>query len=329
MSSTPWDDGSVSQARQPVGTGFALRDPLPWETYSGVVREAEAAGYRALFLPEIAGRDALVALGALAGETDALLLGTGIVPITSRSTLLTAMGAATVHERSGGRMLLGVGTGDLGSGALDRLREEVGALRSLFAGEPVERKGHPVQLSLRPGSPVPIWISCLGPRSMRLAGEIADGALLNWCPPERVAFARERIREGAESSGRDPALVAVGVYVRACIDEDPARALEAVREPAATYASYPAYARQFEAVGLGEEARRAAEALRSAHLSGVPERLVREVCIVGSTHDARARLEAYRSAGADLPVVYPVPVGAPGPSIRATLDALSPEAAAT
>lgn len=320
---------AVSDPRQPLGTGFALRDPLPWDAYAAIVREGEAAGYRALFLPEIAGRDALVALGALAGETDALLLGTGILPITSRSTLLTAMGAATVHERSGGRMLLGIGTGDLGVGALDRLREEVGALRSLFAGEPVERKGHPVALSLRPGSSVPIWISCLGPRSMRLAGEIADGVLLNWCPPERVAFARERIREGAEAAGRDPALVTVGVYVRACVDEDPARALAAMREASAQYASYPAYARQFEAVGLGEEARRAADALRSADPSGVPERLVREVCILGSRHDARARLEAYRSAGADLPVVYPVPVGAAGPSIRATLEALSPQPGTT
>jgi alkanesulfonate monooxygenase SsuD/methylene tetrahydromethanopterin reductase-like flavin-dependent oxidoreductase (luciferase family) len=123
--------------------------------------------------------------------------------------------------------------------------------------------------------------------------------------------------------------VAVGVYVRACFHEDPARALEAVRQAAATYASYPAYARQFQAVGLGEEARRAAQALRSADPSGVPEGLVREVCILGSTHEARARLEAYRSAGADLPVVYPVPVGAPGPSISATLDALSPRAATT
>ena len=305
-------------------TGFALRDPLPWVEFAEIVRAGEAAGYRALFLPEIAGRDALAALGALAGETDALLLGTGILPIASRSTLLTAMGAATVHERSGGRLLLGIGTGDLGAGALDRLREEVGALRSLFAGEPVERKGHPVALSLRPGSPVPIWISCLGPRSMRLAGEIADGVLLNWCPPERVAFARERILEGAQLGKRDPALVTVGVYVRAIVDEDPSRALDAMREAAARYASYPAYARQFDAVGLGEEARGAADALRSGELSAVPERLVREVCIVGSASDARPRLEAYRSAGADLTVVYPVPVGPPGPSIRATLGALSP-----
>lgn len=315
---------AVSDLRQPVGTGFALRHPLPWDEYAAIVRRGEAAGYRALFLPEIAGRDPLVALGALAGESSSLLLGTGIVPITSRTTLLTAMGAATVHERSGGRLLLGLGTEDLGVGALDRLREEVGALRALFAGEQAEHKGRPVALSLDPGSPVPIWVSCLGPRSMRLAGEIADGALLNWCPPERVAFARERIREGAEISGRDPASISVGVYVRACVDHDPASALAAMREAAGQYASYASYARQFEAVGLGEEARAAAAAHRSGDPAGVPERLVREVGIVGSAPEARARLESYRSAGADLPVVYPVPVAPAGRSIETTLAALAP-----
>jgi 5,10-methylenetetrahydromethanopterin reductase len=309
--------------------GFALRDPLPWDGYAAIAREGEAAGYRALFLPEIAGRDALVALGALAGETEALLLGTGIVPLASRSTLLTAMGAATVHERSGGRMLLGVGTGDLGAGALDRLRDEVRGLRSLFEGQRVERKGRKVALSLLPVTRIPIWISCLGPRSMALAGEIADGVLLNWCPPERVAFARERIREGAELSGRDPAEIRLGVYVRACVDQDPGPSLAAVREAAALYASYPAYARQFEAVGLGEEARKAAASRGSADPSGVPERLIREVCIVGSEPEARSRLEEYRSAGADLSVVYPVAAGAAGPSLRATLMALAPGSSAT
>src|SRR3990172_12794773 len=127
---------AVTEPRQPAAMGFALRDALPWADLAGVVRASEQAGYAALFLPEIAGRDALVTLGALAGETRDLHLATGILPIASRTTLLTAMGAATVHERSGGRLLLGLGTGGIGRGALDRLREEIAGLRALFAGEP-------------------------------------------------------------------------------------------------------------------------------------------------------------------------------------------------
>jgi alkanesulfonate monooxygenase SsuD/methylene tetrahydromethanopterin reductase-like flavin-dependent oxidoreductase (luciferase family) len=312
----------VAEHRQPVGTGFALRDPLPWRDLTAIVRAAEQIGYAALFLPEISGRDALVTLGALAGETRDLLLATGIVPIASRTTLLTAMASATVHERSAGRLILGLGTGGIGPGALDRLREEVGALRALFAGGTVERGGERLRLTLDPGPGPSIWISALGPRAMRLAGEIADGVLLNWCPPERVALARTIVAEGAAAVGKDPAGVTVAVYVRAWVGEDEVTAMPALKSAAAQYASYPAYARQFEQVGLGEEAAVAARSHRAGRADDVPERLVRAVCAVGP--DARARIEAYRDAGAGLPVVYPVAVGEAAASIERTLSALAP-----
>jgi alkanesulfonate monooxygenase SsuD/methylene tetrahydromethanopterin reductase-like flavin-dependent oxidoreductase (luciferase family) len=314
----------VGDVRQPSGLGFAVRDPLPWTDLARIVRAGETLGYSALFLPEITGRDALVALGALAGETSELLLGTGIVPIRSRTTMLTAMAAATVHERSGGRLILGLGTGDLGRGALDALREEVHAIRALLSGETVERRGARERLSLDLGSPVPIWISALGPRAMRLAGEVADGVLLNWCPPDRVAFARDPVREGAEAADRDPSSVAFGVYVRTSVVEgDAANAITAVKAMAGQYASYAAYGRQFVAVGLGEEAAIAAEAHRAGDVDAVPEGLVRAVCAVGDPSQVRDRLDAYTKAGADVTVAYPVPVGDPVRSILGTLTAVA------
>jgi len=312
----------VTEPRQPAAMGFALRDALPWADLAGVVRASEQAGYAALFLPEIAGRDALVTLGALAGETRDLHLATGILPIASRTTLLTAMGAATVHERSGGRLLLGLGTGGIGRGALDRLREEIAGLRALFAGEPVEREGEQVRLALSPGSPVPIWVSALGPKAMRMAGETADGVLLNWCPPERVAFARDRVAEGAGAAGRDPGEVTVAVYVRAWVGSDGPAAMLALKAAVAQYASYPAYARQFEQVGLGDAAAAAGAAHRARRHQDVPQALVHAVCAVGD--EARTRIDAYRAAGADLTVVYPVPVGESAASIEGTLSALAP-----
>ena len=309
--------------RQPRGLGFALRDPLPWPELAAIVREGEHLGFVAVFLPEITGRDALVTLGALAGETDRLLLGTGVLPIRSRATMLTAMAAATVQERSAGRLILGLGTGDLGRGALEALREEVTRVRALLTGEEAERRGADASLTLDPGSPVPIWISALGPKAMRLGGEIADGVLLNWCPPERVAFARELIREGAEAAGRDPASVAVGVYVRAIAVED-AEAMSALRRMAGQYASYPAYARQFAQVGLADEAELGAEAHRRGDLEAVPEALVRAACALGGVAEIRARLAAYAEAGADLVVAYPVAVGEPAGSILHTLRAAAP-----
>jgi alkanesulfonate monooxygenase SsuD/methylene tetrahydromethanopterin reductase-like flavin-dependent oxidoreductase (luciferase family) len=312
----------VMSRRQPSGTGFALRDALPWRELSPIVRAAEPAGYAAVFLPEITGRDTLVTLGMFAGETRGLRLGTGVLPMRSRTSLLTAMAAATVHERSGGRLILGLGTGDVGAGALDELRGTVQRVRVLLRGEALEDDHRSSSLSLPPGDDVPIWVSALGPKAMRLAGEIADGVILNWCPPERVPFARARIAEGAEAAERDPGSVTVAVYVRAWVGRDETEAMSALRAMAGQYASYRAYRRQFDEVGLGPQAAVAGQAHRAGRPEDVPEVLVRAVCAVGD--EARGRLEAFREAGADLPIVYPVATADPAASIETTLRALAP-----
>jgi alkanesulfonate monooxygenase SsuD/methylene tetrahydromethanopterin reductase-like flavin-dependent oxidoreductase (luciferase family) len=306
----------MAQVRQPFATAVALRDPLPWPVFAGAARLAEELGYGGVFLPEIGGRDTLAALTGLAGETSRMLLGTGVVPMGSRSPMLTAMAAATVQERSGGRAILGLGTGAAVPGALDRLRELVGELRRLFEHE----------VSLAVPAPVPIWLSALGPRALRLAGEVADGVLLNWCPPERVAQARSAVSEAADAAGRDPSGVRVAVYVRASLGEDHGAADLALREAAAQYTSYPAYARQFAAVGLEDETAVAARAHAERRPEDVPEALVRAVTLPRGTAAAAARLQEYRDAGADLPVVYPVVAGGDlEASLTATIRALAPD----
>ena len=72
--------------------------------------------------------------------------------------------------------------------------------------------------------PAPVYLAALGPQMLRLAGEIADGTLLNWATPERIAVSRARIEEGAARSGRDPGAVPMTMYIRVCIDDDVAAA---------------------------------------------------------------------------------------------------------
>ncbi|MDP9296258.1 MAG: LLM class flavin-dependent oxidoreductase, partial [Actinomycetota bacterium] len=304
--------------RQGERTGIALRYPLPWHDLEQVVATAEQTGYGALFLPEIAGRDAFATLTGLAPATPGMSLATGVATIVSRAARTTAMAAATVAERSGGRMILGLGTGPARRGALDTLMAYLETVRGLLAGRASEDGS---RLSLVPPEQVPIWIAALGPRSMRLAGEIADGVLLNWCPPERVAVARQRIAEGAERAGRDAASVAVGVYIRACVGQGEAADI-ALRRAAGEYASFPAYRRQFEEVGLGKEAEAAANAGPDG--AGVPSTFLDAVSLRGDAPHALSRLHAYREAGADLPIVYPVATLEPVSSILGTLFALAP-----
>jgi alkanesulfonate monooxygenase SsuD/methylene tetrahydromethanopterin reductase-like flavin-dependent oxidoreductase (luciferase family) len=317
---------SMTADRAGSRTALALRDALPWDDVVEIVRTAEQTGYETVFLPEVGAREAFSTLAALAARTTTIRLATGVVTTVARRVSVTAMAAATVHDVSGGRMILGLGTGPSGPGALDRLGRYVEDVRELFGGGTIEeeRRGEPFRLGIAVERPLPVWIAALGPKAVALAGAIADGVILNWCTPERVAQARSAIERSAHAAGRDPHEVTIAAYVRAVVGQEPEHAMPGLRSMAALYASYPAYARQFAAMGLGDEARAAADALRSRELDRVPERLVRSVTVMGNAEDAARRLEAYRAAGADLVVVYPVAVLEPVSSILATLFGLAP-----
>lgn len=320
----------VSARRQPADLAFALRDPWSWTDFAALAREGESLGYRAVLLPEIAGRDTLAALTGLAHETSTLRLGSGIVAMGSRSPQLTAMAAETVHEASAGRAILGLGTGPATPGALERLRAVVLGLRAAFAGEAAHVEGVRLELGLRGPGPLPVWVAALGPRAVRLAGEVADGVLLNWCTPERVAEAATQARAAADAAGRDPGELVVAVYLRANLAGDRDAASAAMRAAAGEYASYPSYARQFERMGLGAAAAAAAAAHhagRGAGATDAADTLVRAVALGLDPEASRTRLAAYRDAGADLPVVYHVAADGDGPeAVAQTLRALAPDA---
>jgi 5,10-methylenetetrahydromethanopterin reductase len=307
--------------------GLALRDPLPWRDLSMLVETAEETGFEAVFFPEIGGgRDTLAAITGLGAHTSRIHLGSGVAPVPSRSLPLLAMAAATAQERTNGRLVLGMGSGTPGPGSLDRVRSAVQFLRDAFGGGTPKDPdiGDPFGLTLAVETPPPIWLAALGDRMVTLAGEVADGVLLNWCPPERVRRAAALVAESASVAGRDPASVTIGVYVRGCLGAEESLALEALRAAAGQYASAPHYRRQMEASGLGDPARAAAAATEAGRPDRVPEELVRALCLLGDANSARARLEEFRAAGAAVPVVYPVPVLDAPSSIMSTMFAVAP-----
>jgi 5,10-methylenetetrahydromethanopterin reductase len=300
-------------------TGLALREPLPWHDLIQVVRTAEETGYEAVFVPEIAAREAFATLAGFAGATSRIRLGAGVVVLGSRSPVTTAMAAATVQDLSGGRAILGIGAGNLarerGRSPIDAVRDYIEAVRAALAGG--------IAFDPRGGLP-PVWLGALGDRMIHLGGQIADGLILNWCTPERVAHARRLVSEGAERAGRDPGSITIAVYVRACLGVEEPIALEALRGMTGRYAVIPQYLRQLALMGLGEEGALAAKAHRAGLPGEVPESLVRSLSVSGGRSEARARFEAYREAGADLVVCYPVPVLDPFSSLLGTVLAAAP-----
>ena len=303
----------------------------------------EASGYEAVFVPEIEAREAFSTLTGFAAVTSRLRLGTGVVTVQSRTPALAAMGAATVHDVSGGRCVVGVGSGT-GKGAAGLRAPPEGApgpvavveeyarvVRGALAGDRVESSlfgvpGFRLGLSFGERPPPEVWLAALGDRMVALAGRLADGVLLNWCTPERVVAARRTLAEAAERTGRDPASVTVAVYARGSLGGDEGAAMEGLRAMTGLYASYPAYERQFAAMGFAEEAAAAAAAHRAGRGGDVPDGLVRALTVTGGRAEALARFDAFHQAGADLVLWYPVAAGAdPLSSVRETVLAAAPQ----
>ena len=303
----------MSDGRVQARIGIALRDPLPWHQLVLTAELAERTGYEALFVPEIAGREAFATMAGFARATTRMKLGSGVIPSRSRQPHTLAMGAMTVQELAYGRFILGLGAAP-GPGALGRIEALIAFLREIFAGRdanPPEAKSqfHPT-FSTSPAPP--IWLAALGPKMMETAGRIADGVLLNWCSPERVAEARVRIRAGAEAAGRDPDSIPIAVYIRSCVGQEEQLAEAALGDAAREYLAIPHYRAAFESAGF--------DVSKSLEVA-------RATCILGDAASANVQLTAFRDAGADLPVIYPVPVLEPASSIDGTILGLAPDPA--
>ncbi len=268
------------------------RVPLDLEQILSAARIAEETGYDVLYVPDHGVWDPFGLLAGVAARTERIALAPGVVTLTGRSVAVLASSARTLDRLSGQRASLGVGSGP---------ERRIGAVRDGLRS-----------LRAELGEGVPIHLAALGPRMTELAGEHADAVLLNWCPPRRVASARDEVARGAERAGRDPAEVTVAVYVRTCLGHEDDIALEALREATAMYAAIPAYRAQLESVGLPPTDLDA---------------LVRKLCVHGTRELAVERLDAWREAGADLVVVYPVTAQEPGSSLVGTIMAAAPSTA--
>lgn len=279
--------------------GEMRRVPMPFNDLRDAALLVEETGYEALFVPDHGVWEPFPLLAALAQRTERIEVGPGVVTITSRDAGSMAAAARTLSQVSDGRAILGVGSGP--EQRVSRVEEYLSEVRQ-GTGD------------------IPLYLAALGPRMVEAAGRVADGVLLNWCTPERVAQAVDLLKSG----GRH---VAVAVYVRACLGHDDGSALAALREATAMYARIPGYRRQYEAMGLGREAAAASDALAAGRLDEVPEELVRGVCVWGTRDQAEDRLGAYRKAGADLVVVYPVQAQEPLSSLMGTIMAAAPSPA--
>ena len=293
---------------------------------------AEAAGFESVWVPEGGGRDALSLLAALAGVTERVALGTGILPIFSRTPAVTAMSSAGMAAISSNRFVLGLGTGHQPvvtgthgvpySAPIRRMAETVTIVRGLLKGESVNAQGHHFNVTgarlgrAARGVSVPIYVAALGPRMIGLAGRLADGVLLNWTAADHIVGSVATLRQAAEEAGRDPASVDTAGYVRTAIAEsaDEGRIREHLQLQVAGYAGHRYYRQFFVSTGFGREMKESERALasgdREAAAAAVSTEMQDQVAVVGPPGKCRADIQRRREFGLDLPVLAPFAVDA-------------------
>jgi probable F420-dependent oxidoreductase len=311
------------------GVGIRLREErVTMQQLIDLARLAEARGYESIWVPEGSGKDAFSQLTAHALSTQRVQLGTGIATIYSRTPSLLAMTAGTLDQISGKRAILGLGIGhrqgiELGHGMtfgkpMRRMREYVATIRAILHGENIpEATEVPVKrfrLEFTPErATLPIYIAALGPKMCQLAGEIADGVLMNWATTTYVKEAIANVRLGAERAGRAPDEVDIACYIRAAVGPNEKAVKQALARETVRYISLDFYRQMFNRSGFAEDTEAVMKVLPSsieAAAERVSDRMLEEVAIFGSPETCRQRLEAYRALGVAQPIVAPVAVGA-------------------
>jgi 5,10-methylenetetrahydromethanopterin reductase len=311
------------------------------------VRAAEAAGFEAVWQAESRlVREATVPMAAFAAVTDRLGIGSGVVNTWTRNVGLLAATFVTLDDLAPGRVILGLGAwwdplarkvGIRRSRPLRCMRETIDACRKLFTLEEVTMDGDFVHLDgvridvvhgdKRPRK-IPIYVGATGPKMLELAGEVADGVLLNYMvAPAYNDGAMDHLATGADRSGRDLEDLDRPQLIVCSLDEDRSKALDAARLLLTQYLGQQPHIMRASGVdeGLVEEINAlvdwpatADQIERAAAL--VPDEIVQLVSAAGTPSECRAKVAEYIAHGATCPVLYPL-----GDDVEAMIDAFASE----
>jgi alkanesulfonate monooxygenase SsuD/methylene tetrahydromethanopterin reductase-like flavin-dependent oxidoreductase (luciferase family) len=153
---------------------------------------------------------------------------------------------------------------------------------------------------------------------LELAGEIADGVVLNWIPPETVAASIGHLEAGARKAGRTLGDFEIASFIRTCVTDDALAAREALARDITGYATVDVYASFFRSAGFGDEVDAVNAAWRAGDRAGavkqVSPRLLDGLGVVGPPAFCRERIAEFARAGLTQPVIVPF---APGASVDA------------
>jgi alkanesulfonate monooxygenase SsuD/methylene tetrahydromethanopterin reductase-like flavin-dependent oxidoreductase (luciferase family) len=297
-------------------------------------RVAEEKGWDAVFMSE-AMNDALAGIEAIALATSRIHVGTWIANIYLRHPALAGASAVAIDELSDGRLILGLGVSH--RPLLDALdiemkeartyfRQYIETVKKVMAGGP-PREG--MRIQFRPAAhPIPIYLGALALETVELAGEIADGSMLYLCTPDRVKESVGRLQRGAAKAGRNPDTIETTLGIPVYMSDDIEAAKAGARANLALSGSLPFYNRLFRRSGFVQEAEALSQAVakgdQAAAAAAISDEMADSMCLVGPASRCRERLQAFREAGVQMPILVPNSVNEDFQStVRKTLEAFA------
>ena len=308
-----------------------------WDTQVEFLLEAERMGVDIIWSAEAWGMDGVTTLSYLAAVTKKVQLGTGILQISARAPVMTAMTALSLAAISDDRFILGLGVsgpqvveglhGVPFAKPLSRLKETVDIVRQAFAGEKISYQGKHHELPLpggqgkslrlaqRPNEQIPIWLATLGPKSLAYTGEVADGWVGTSFVPTGAEATLGHVQKAAELSGRKANSIEYQAGGAVQFGDD-LEALLAPRRPGVAFTlgamgspTTNFYNDAYQRAGFEEEARHVQklwiEKKREEATAAVPDELVLQTNFLGTKEQVTERVRAYKNAGITVLRVQP------------------------
>ncbi len=296
-----------------------------------LAQTAENCGFETVYVgdSQMIWNDVWVTLTACALSTERVRLGTGVTNLVTRHPTATANAINSLNMISYGRAVLGVGAGDsavrtagLSPAKLAQIRERLEFMRALLDGDEVDalpsaeeaarttwgRVDRVRLLGAGAAGAVPIQLACMGPKSVRVAGEICDGVIVDGHMGGNGEGARATIAaasEGAAAAGRDPAKLRFIAAIDAAIDDDRHSALDKVRPTAARNIARKPWLPDTLGVEHADVVREVSEAykfyehldLTAKHRELIPDEVAMKCCIAGTPDDCIAKARELEAAG--------------------------------
>jgi probable F420-dependent oxidoreductase len=307
--------------------GVVLQPNPPATGVVAMMKRAEAAGFRYgwTFDSHVLWQETFVLYPRILAETSSLIVGPMVTNPGTRDWSVTASMFATLNDEYGNRTICGIGRGDSALRyiaqrpvTLATLSDAMTVIKELAEGREVTHHGQPLRIPwVSPGASLPVWMAAYGPKALRLAGEQADGFILQTADPDIARWTFSAVRSAARDAGRDPASIKLCVAAPAYVGTNLPHQREQLRwfggmvgnhvaDLVARYGTDGPVPRVLTDYIAGREAYDYAHHGKAGNPTTdfVPDEIVDRFCLVGPPSAHIERLRELQEIGADQFALY-------------------------